>query len=252
MSHDPSSTDSACGCQGAATQPFATGTETGAMGANPGATGPMGPGQTAPAGWTPWGPMPGAPLPGMAQATAGVGAHPQTPHHLGPHGHPQGPAFYGPAYGPAAGMAGMTAPMGPGFAHPGMMAPGMAAPWAFAHGGMPGASPAGHPAAHPGAMAVGQPHPTQAAAFAWGTGWFDFRNEAFVKGLMVGALGAVILSNPTVQKKTMQAMASLWALMQGGVEELKERFQDVEAELQAASRAPAGAAPAADQGADPA
>jgi hypothetical protein len=44
-----------------------------------------------------------------------------------------------------------------------------------------------------------------------------------------------------VQKKTMQSLVSLWSLFQGGVEEMKERFRDVEAELQAAQAAPAPA-----------
>lgn len=57
-----------------------------------------------------------------------------------------------------------------------------------------------------------------------------------MKGLVVGALGAVLLSNDDVQKKAMQSVAGLWSLLQGGVEEIKERFADVEAEMNAASR----------------
>jgi hypothetical protein len=76
------------------------------------------------------------------------------------------------------------------------------------------------------------------ASFNWTSGWLDFRNEAYLKGLLVGALGAVLMSNDDVQKKAMQSVAGLWSLLQGGVEELKERFADVEAEMSAASRHP--------------
>jgi hypothetical protein len=84
------------------------------------------------------------------------------------------------------------------------------------------------------------PYPGQQAGSAL-AGWFDFRDERFIRGALIGAAAAVILTNPSVQKKTMQSLVSLWSLFQGGVEEMKERFRDVEAELQAAQAAPAPA-----------
>jgi len=63
---------------------------------------------------------------------------------------------------------------------------------------------------------------------------------------LVGALGAVVLSNGDVQKKAMQSMAGLWTLLQGSVEELKERFHDAEAEMQAANRSDTGTGDAAE------
>ncbi|WP_051013717.1 hypothetical protein [Pararhodospirillum photometricum] len=71
---------------------------------------------------------------------------------------------------------------------------------------------------------------------SWTRGWVDFQNDAYVKGLVVGAVAALILSNPSMQKKTLTGLASLWGLFQGGMEEIKERFRDAEAEMQAAAR----------------
>jgi len=87
-----------------------------------------------------------------------------------------------------------------------------------------------------GAPTGGTPSGHWPSAFNWTSGWLDIRNEAYLKGLLVGALGAVLLSNDDVQKKAMQSVAGLWGLLQGGVEEIKERFADVEAEMSAASR----------------
>jgi len=133
-------------------------------------------------------------------------------------------------------------------------APAPGGPWAGAWGGGSwSGGPWGGGSGQDGAdQGVGGPHGStsgashaaQAGSFNWTAGWFDVRNEAYLKGLLVGALGAVVLSNGDVQKKALQSVAGLWSLLQGGVEELKERFHDVEAEMQAATR------PASDADAD--
>lgn len=74
------------------------------------------------------------------------------------------------------------------------------------------------------------PHPQQAAPN--GAPWIDFRDERFVKGLLVGAAATFLLTNEGVQKGTIRSLVRLWGMLQGGVEEMKERFRDAEAELQ--------------------
>ncbi|TVQ88221.1 MAG: hypothetical protein EA400_09520 [Chromatiaceae bacterium] len=63
---------------------------------------------------------------------------------------------------------------------------------------------------------------------------FNLGNERFVKGLLIGAAAAYVLSNESVQRSLIKGAVRLWTGLQGGLEEVKERFQDAEAELQAA------------------
>lgn len=60
-------------------------------------------------------------------------------------------------------------------------------------------------------------------------------NPRFLKGAAVGALAAYLLSNPEVQQAAIKGAVKAWSLLQGGVEEMKERFRDAEAELHAAN-----------------
>ena len=64
--------------------------------------------------------------------------------------------------------------------------------------------------------------------------FLNFSNDRFVKGLLIGAAATYILTNETVQRTAIKGAVRAWSLMQGGVEELKERFQDAEAEMRAA------------------
>ena len=57
--------------------------------------------------------------------------------------------------------------------------------------------------------------------------------DQFVKGAAVGAVAALLLSNESVQKFTMGSLAKVWTMLQGGMEELKEKFEDAKAELDA-------------------
>ncbi|QTR49285.1 hypothetical protein [Candidatus Thiothrix anitrata] len=61
----------------------------------------------------------------------------------------------------------------------------------------------------------------------------SFLNERFVKGVLIGAAAAYILTNENVQRTAIKSAVKAWSLLQGGVEELKERFQDAEAEIRA-------------------
>lgn len=99
---------------------------------------------------------------------------------------------------------------------------------------MPGRSGfPGHPA--PGA---GNPHPHPQA-------------DSLVKGLAVGAGAAWLLTSESAQRVVMRGAVQLWTALQGGIEELKERYHDAEAEAAAeasvATQAPADPAPVGDE-----
>jgi hypothetical protein len=59
-------------------------------------------------------------------------------------------------------------------------------------------------------------------------------NPRFIKGALVGAVVAYLLTNESVQQGAIKVAVKAWSLVQGGVEEMKERFRDAEAELHAA------------------
>ncbi|PIE40065.1 MAG: hypothetical protein CSA51_02760 [Gammaproteobacteria bacterium] len=62
---------------------------------------------------------------------------------------------------------------------------------------------------------------------------FNIRNPAFLKGAAIGAATAYLLSNEKVQQSLIKSSVRLWMSLQGGVEEMKERFRDAEAEIHA-------------------
>jgi hypothetical protein len=79
-----------------------------------------------------------------------------------------------------------------------------------------------------------QPTRTAAAAPAPGAGlaaWFNVTDPAYVKGLLLGAGAALVLTNPAVQKALVGGAVRVWAAVQGGIEEIKEQIEDVKAEL---------------------
>lgn len=83
-------------------------------------------------------------------------------------------------------------------------------------------------ASHPSHTLPGQAAGQHEASF------FNFRNERFLRGLLIGATATYILTNEKVQRSTIKGMVRVWSTLQGGLEELKERFQDAEAELRSA------------------
>lgn len=66
------------------------------------------------------------------------------------------------------------------------------------------------------------------------TSFFNFSNDRFLKGLLIGAAATYLLTNESVQRTAIKGAVKAWSLVQGGVEEIKERFQDAEAELHTA------------------
>ncbi len=56
-------------------------------------------------------------------------------------------------------------------------------------------------------------------------------SNRFIRGLVIGAAATYVLTNEEVQRAAIKSAVKAWSTLQGGVEELKERFQDAEAEL---------------------
>ena len=78
------------------------------------------------------------------------------------------------------------------------------------------------------------PHYNNAPAPAPESGlssFFNFRDERFLKGALVGAAATFLLTNDSVQKNAIGSIVKVWNLFQGGFEEVKERFRDAEAEI---------------------
>jgi len=119
----------------------------------------------------------------------------------------------------------------------------------------PGPGPSGNPApvqaAHPHVQPVQPGHPyapvpgmEYRAGYASGDEigfereapssletWFNFRNSGYLKGFVIGAGAALVLTNPTVQKAVVAGAVKIWSTVQGGVEEVKEQIQDIKAEM---------------------
>lgn len=60
------------------------------------------------------------------------------------------------------------------------------------------------------------------------------RSGRFLQGLLIGGVAAYLLSNEQVQQSVIRSAVRVWSTVQGGMEEMKERFRDAEAELHAA------------------
>ena len=61
--------------------------------------------------------------------------------------------------------------------------------------------------------------------------WLNFSDQQFWKGLLLGAGVTLLVTNETVQKGIMKCVAKVYSTVQGGVGELKEKFEDVQAEV---------------------
>ncbi|WP_242464034.1 hypothetical protein [Thiococcus pfennigii] len=95
-----------------------------------------------------------------------------------------------------------------------------------AHGPMAGGAYPGYPqqAYHGGA-------PQGAYAARPAAPFFNFSNDRFVKGLLIGAAATYLVTNEGVQRAVIKGVVRTWSMLQGGIEEIKERFEDAEAEL---------------------
>ncbi|PID47871.1 MAG: hypothetical protein CR967_02670 [Proteobacteria bacterium] len=61
-----------------------------------------------------------------------------------------------------------------------------------------------------------------------------FDNGEFIKGALVGVAIGYLLSNEKAQKTLMKTIAKGTQMLQMGIEEAKERFEDVKAEMEQA------------------
>ncbi|MFH1114838.1 MAG: YtxH domain-containing protein [Pseudomonadota bacterium] len=59
----------------------------------------------------------------------------------------------------------------------------------------------------------------------------DFSDGNFWKGALIGAAVTLLVTNDTVQKALMTGVAKAYSAAQNGVGELKEKFEDAQAEL---------------------
>ncbi|CAH2601870.1 conserved protein of unknown function [Rhodovastum atsumiense] len=106
--------------------------------------------------------------------------------------------------------------------------------WHAPHG-----HPAGYPHWHPGTAPGWYPPPGYGPAPAVdpsraggpATPWHHGQHHDLLTGMLVGAAAAALLSNEAVQRTLIRSLVSAWAGVQGGLEEVKERFRDAEAEL---------------------
>lgn len=73
---------------------------------------------------------------------------------------------------------------------------------------------------------INQPSPVQNALSSFDTG-------NFLKGALIGAVGAYLLTNEDAQKKIFKTLAKGADLFSAGIEEMKERMEDAKAELEA-------------------
>lgn len=107
----------------------------------------------------------------------------------------------------------------------------------------PGMMPAGgyYAGYHPAYQQVPMAAPPGAGAMPGGgysapgasSSFLNLGNDRFLKGLLIGAAAAYLLTNESVQRTAIKGVVKLWGGLQGGVEEIKERFHDAEAEIQA-------------------
>lgn len=59
-----------------------------------------------------------------------------------------------------------------------------------------------------------------------------FNNADFVKGLAIGAIGAYLLTNKNAQESIFKLFNKGSEFLNAGVEELKERYEDMKAQMQ--------------------
>ena len=86
-------------------------------------------------------------------------------------------------------------------------------------------------------MVPQQSYQVQAAPVGAGFLGMNFRDEQFWKGALLGAAVALLVTNETVQKSVIKGAAKVISAVQGGVQEVKEKFEDVRAEMHQANGA---------------
>ena len=67
----------------------------------------------------------------------------------------------------------------------------------------------------------------------------SFDTQNFLKGALIGAVGAYLLTNENAQKTIFKTVAKAGDMFGAGMEEMKERMEDAKAELEAQNEAKA-------------
>lgn len=60
-----------------------------------------------------------------------------------------------------------------------------------------------------------------------------FDTQKFLLGALIGAVGAYVLTNENAQKAIFKTVAKGSSMLTAGIEEMKERFEDAKAEMEA-------------------
>ncbi len=58
-----------------------------------------------------------------------------------------------------------------------------------------------------------------------------YHSQQFWKGIALGAIAAIFVTNEGVQKAVMKGAIKMYDMVQSGANELKEKFEDVQAEV---------------------
>ncbi|CAN2042070.1 hypothetical protein GMMP15_660113 [Candidatus Magnetomoraceae bacterium gMMP-15] len=58
-----------------------------------------------------------------------------------------------------------------------------------------------------------------------------YKDQQFWKGAVIGTALTLIVTNDKVQKVIMKGAMKVYSAVQGGVQEIKEKFEDVQAEM---------------------
>ena len=61
--------------------------------------------------------------------------------------------------------------------------------------------------------------------------WFAFSESSYLKGFAIAAGVTLVATNPKVRESIVKGGVKAWQCIQGGMEELKEKVQDVRAEM---------------------
>lgn len=61
----------------------------------------------------------------------------------------------------------------------------------------------------------------------------NFNTTNFLQGAVIGALGTYLLTNENAQQAIFKSVVRVGKLLQAGSEEIKERFEDAKAEIEA-------------------
>lgn len=85
--------------------------------------------------------------------------------------------------------------------------------------------------AFPGNQEGGDGYEQAGQQLSWTQGWLAFNDPGYVKGLVLGAATAYVLTNPKVQRALVKGAVTLWSSLQGGFEEVKEQIQDIKSEM---------------------